>query len=87
MCNVTEAGRELLRVDLSLLSKRGEPEEDPRLLLKSLPARPGTAPPPLRDVSRVSRAFQTIIYPPPPSSRASRPGLALPRPRSVTTAG
>ncbi len=63
---VAEAGRELLRVDLSLLSKRGEPEEDPRLLLKSLPARPGTAPPPLRDVSRVSKAHQSIIYPPHP---------------------
>ncbi len=87
MCGVAEAGRELLRVDLSLLSKRGEPEEDPRLLLKSLPARPGTAPPPLRDVSRVSRAQQSIIYPP-SSSRASRRGPAPPPPPlSVTSAG
>ncbi len=84
MCGVTEAGRELLRVDLSLLSKRGEPEEDPRLLLKSLPARPGTAPPPLRDVSRVSRAQQSIIYqpplPPPPAQEPSGQGRLCPAP-------
>jgi len=54
-------GRELLRVDMSLLSKRGEPEEDPRLLLKSLPAKAASSPPPLRDVSRVSRANPSII--------------------------
>jgi hypothetical protein len=71
MCTgtVAEAGGELLRVDLSLLSKRGEPEEDPRLLLKILPARASSSPPPLRVVSRVSSAFQSIIYIlPPPSS-------------------
>jgi hypothetical protein len=45
MCTVAEAGRELLRVDLSLLSKRGEPEEDPRLLLKILLARASSSPP------------------------------------------
>ena len=48
-----EVSRELVRVDMSLLSKRGEPEEDPRLLLKSLPAKAATTAPPLRDVSRV----------------------------------
>jgi hypothetical protein len=52
-----EVGRELLRVDMSLLSKRGEPEEDPRLLLKSLPPKTASAAPPLRDVSRVRRRY------------------------------
>ena len=42
-----------MRVDVNLLSKRGEPEDDPRLLMKSLPAKPTSTAPPLQDVSKV----------------------------------
>ena len=46
----TSVARDILRVDISLLSKRVEPEDDHRLLVKSLP---GKAPaPPLQDVSK-----------------------------------
>ena len=46
-----EVAATTLRVDVSLLNKRGEPEDDPRLLVKSLPARTAAAPP-LKDVSK-----------------------------------
>jgi E3 ubiquitin-protein ligase HUWE1 len=49
-----EVAEDILRVDLALLNKRGvEPEEDPRLLVKSLPPKAGspTAAPGLQDVS------------------------------------
>ena len=39
------AACDILRVDLAVLSKRGEPEADPRLLVKALPGRPLPAPP------------------------------------------
>merc|ERR1719270_2663383 len=48
----TAAAADILRVDLALLSKRGEPEEDHRLLVKSLPSRASVAAPPLTDVSK-----------------------------------
>jgi len=48
----TEVAKEILRVDTSLW-KRGEPADDPRLLVKSLPAKTGasTLAPPLPDVA------------------------------------
>ena len=48
----TEVAKEILRVDTSLW-KRGEPEEDPRLLVKSIPSKLGTSTmaPPLTDVA------------------------------------
>ncbi len=49
-----ELSKDILRVDLALLNKRGvEPEEDPRLLVKSLPPKAGapSAPPVLQEVS------------------------------------
>ena len=52
MC--AEVGREILRVDVSLLNKRGEPEEDPRLLMKSVPAKPTSTAPALQEVSKVN---------------------------------
>merc|ERR550532_1890940 len=48
----TAAAADILRVDLALLSKRGEPEEDHRLLVKSLPSKASVAAPPLTDVSK-----------------------------------
>merc|ERR1719341_942765 len=48
----TAAAADILRVDLALLSKRGEPEEDHRLLVKSLPSKASAAAPPLTDVSK-----------------------------------
>ena len=48
----TAAARDILRVDLALLSKRGEPEEDNRLLVKSLPGKTSATAPPLTDVSK-----------------------------------
>ena len=39
------AACDILQVDLAVLSKRGEPEEDRRLLVKALPGRPLPAPP------------------------------------------
>merc|ERR1719187_2866380 len=48
----TSVAREILRVDISLLSKRGEPEDDHRLLVKSLAGKASVPAPPLKDVSK-----------------------------------
>ena len=49
----SSVAKNILRVDLTLLSKRGgEPEEDPRLLIKTLPGKSSVPAPPLRDVSK-----------------------------------
>ena len=49
----TSVAKDILRVDLSLLSKRGmEPEDDGRLLLKSLPGKSSASAPALKDVSK-----------------------------------
>ena len=49
----TNVAKDILRVDLSLLSKRGmEPEDDGRLLLKSLPGKSSVSAPALKDVSK-----------------------------------
>jgi len=48
----TSVAREILRVDISLLSKRGEPEDDHRLLVKSLAGKAAVPAPPLKDVSK-----------------------------------
>ena len=48
----TAAARDILRVDLALLSKRGEPEDDPRLLVKSLPGKAAAAAPPFTEVAK-----------------------------------
>ena len=42
----------ILRVDISLLSKRGEPEDDHRLLVKSLVGKASAPAPPLNDASK-----------------------------------
>ena len=57
-CTCADVGREILRVDLSLLNKRGEPEDDPRLLIKSIPAKLTSAAPPLQEVSKVNRVVE-----------------------------
>ena len=36
------------------MNKRGEPEDDPRLLMKSIPAKPSSTAPALQQVSKVS---------------------------------
>ena len=48
----TSVAKEILRVDMNLIGKRGEPEDDPRLLVKSLPGKPSVAAPSLKDVSK-----------------------------------
>jgi len=48
----TSVARDILRVDISLLSKRGEPEDDHRLLVKSLPGKASAPAPPLKEVSK-----------------------------------
>eukprot|EP00092_Neocalanus_flemingeri_P041280 GFUD01044951.1.p1 GENE.GFUD01044951.1~~GFUD01044951.1.p1 ORF type:complete len:4316 (+),score=1501.53 GFUD01044951.1:136-13083(+) len=52
MDTFTSVARDILRVDISLLSKRGEPEDDHRLLVKSLPGKASAPAPPLQDVSK-----------------------------------
>ena len=44
-------------MDVSLLNKRGEPEDDQRLLMKSIPAKPTSTAPALQQVSKVSLVF------------------------------
>jgi len=48
-----DVGRDILRVDVSLLNKRGEPEDDARLLMKSIPAKPSSTAPVLQQVSKI----------------------------------
>jgi len=48
----TSVAKDILRVDISLLSKRGEPEDDHRLLVKSLVGKASAPAPPLKDVSK-----------------------------------
>ena len=49
----TAVAKDILRVDFSLLSKRGgDVEDDPRLLVKSLPGKSSAPAPPLKDVSK-----------------------------------
>jgi len=48
----TNVAKDILRVDISLLSKRGEPEDDHRLLVKSLAGKASVPAPPLKDVSK-----------------------------------
>ena len=48
-----EVGRDILRVDLGLLNKRGEIEDDLRLLMKSVSSKSGSTAPPLQEISKV----------------------------------